>query len=349
MRHKKLGAQMRKETIISKLPHLRRHPQPDEVIQSRVEAIQGNGFTWTDIQNPIREEIDKLGKMYSFNSLNLEDSISKIQLAKIDNYDDHSFVILHFPPLAMKKGMSKFNQLAVFIGRDYLITIHNGELKPLVDMVSHCKENPQYRAELLGKSAGFLLYKIIDAMVDDLLHTLRRIVENLDEIEDDVFDENKSTPKKISMLRREITILRRIVHPLRKIVLETSKNTQRFSSPDDDLVIHFDDVIDHIDKVAETLDEAKETMEIYKDTDFMLSTEKSNKILGVLTIIFTLTIPPAVVAAIYGMNVNLPGGIQTGPWTFWGEYTTFIIMMIFSFVPAFVMYMYFQRKKWLVD
>jgi magnesium transporter len=340
---------MRKEAIISRLPYLRRHPQPDEVIQSRVETIQGNGFSWTDIQNPDRAEIEKLGKMYNFNSLNLDDSISKIQLAKIDNYDDHSFIILHFPPLALKRGMTRFNQLSVFIGKDYIVTIHNGELKPLVDMVTHCKESAQYRSELLGKSPGFLLYKIIDTLVDDLLHMLRRIVENLDEIEDDVFDENKSTPKKISLLRREITILRRIVHPLRRIVLETSKNTQRFSNPDDDLAIHFDDVIDHIDKVAETLDEAKETMEIYKDTDFMLSTEKSNKILAMLTIIFTLTIPPTVVGALYGMNVNLPGGIETGAWQFWGEYTTLIIMLIISTVPSLLMLLHFHRKKWLTD
>jgi Mg2+ and Co2+ transporter CorA len=92
--------------------------------------------------------------------------------------------------------MPKFSQLAVFIGKDYLVTIHYGELKPLVDMFANCKENAQLRGELLGKSSGFLLYKIIDALVDDLLHTLRRIIANLDEIEDDVFDENKSTPKK---------------------------------------------------------------------------------------------------------------------------------------------------------
>ncbi|MFN3655205.1 MAG: magnesium transporter CorA family protein [Candidatus Nitrosotenuis sp.] len=341
--------ELKKDTIISRFPHIRRQPRPDEVIQSKVETIQGNGFSWTDIQNPVREEIEKLGQMYNFNSLNLDDSISKIQLAKIDNYDDHSFIILHFPPIVLKRGMSKFNQLSVFIGKDFVVTIHTGELKPLVDMVTHCKENAQYRSMLLGKSPGFLLYEIIDALVDDLLHTLRRIVANLDEIEDDVFDENKSTPKKISLLRREITILRRIVHPLRKIVLETSKNTQRFSNPDEDLVIHFDDVIDHIDKVAETLDEAKETMEIYKDTDFMLSTEKSNKILATLTIIFTLTIPPTVVGALYGMNVNLPGGIQTGSWTFFGEYSTLIVMLIISLIPSLFMLLYFYRKKWLVD
>jgi magnesium transporter len=342
-------ADLKKVIFTPKLPHLRRHAHPDEVIQSHVETIQGNGFSWTDIQNPDRAEIERLGQIYNFNSLNLDDSISKIQLSKIDNYDDHSFVILHFPPMVLKRGMPKFSQLAVFVGKDFLVTIHYGELKPLVDMFTQCKGNAQLRNELLGKSVGFLLYKIIDSLVDDLLHTLRRIVANLDEIEDDVFDENKSTPKKISLLRREITILRRIVHPLRKIVLETSKNTQRFSNPDDDLVIHFDDVIDHIDKVAETLDEAKETMEIYKDTDFMLSTEKSNKILGLLTIIFTLTIPPSVIAALYGMNVNVPGGIETGSWEFLGPYTTFIIVLIMSAVPALAMFVWFYKRKWLVD
>ncbi len=340
---------MRKEIITSKLPHLRRQQHPDAVIQSHVETIQGNGFSWIDIQNPDRTEIEKLGQTYNFNMLNLDDSISKIQLAKIDNYDNHSFIILHFPPMVLKKGLPRFNQLAIFIGKDFLVTIHYGELKPLVEMFTQCKENVQHRNDLLGKSPGFLLYKIVDVLVDDLLHTLRRIVANLDEIEDDVFDENKSTPKKISMLRREITILRRVVHPLRKIVLETSKNTQRFSNPEDDLIIHFDDVIDHIDKVVETLDEAKETMEIYKDTDFMLSTEKSNKILGVLTIIFTLTIPPSVIAAIYGMNVNIPGGIQTGSWTFLGPYTTFIFVLIISGIPALWMLLHFYKRGWLID
>lgn len=340
---------MRKEIFTSKLPHLRKQPHPDAVVQSHVETVQGNGFSWIDIQNPDRTEIEKLGQTYSFNDLNLDDSISKIQLPKIDNYDAHSFIILHFPPMVLKRGLPRFNQLAIFIGKDFLVTIHYGELKPLVEMFSQCKENVQHRNDLLGKSPGFLLYKIVDVLVDDLLHTLRRIVANLDEIEDDVFDENKSTPKKISMLRREITILRRVVHPLRRIVLETSKNTQRFSNMEDDLVIHFDDVIDHIDKVVETLDEAKETMEIYKDTDFMLSTEKANKILGVLTIIFTLTIPPSVIAAIYGMNVNLPGGIETGQWTFLGPYTTLIFVLIISGIPALLMLLHFYKRGWLID
>ena len=71
---------------------------------------------------------------------------------------------------------------------------------------------------------------------------------------------------------------------------DASSNIAKIS-PVGDLQYHFDDVTDHIDKIVDMLEEARETMEIYKDTDFMLSTEKTNKVLTVLTMIFTLTMP----------------------------------------------------------
>ena len=133
--------------------------------------------------------------------------------------------------------------------------------------------------------------------------------------------------------------------PLRRTILELSRVVQRFS--EEDLVPYFDDVRDHIDKVIEVLDEAKETIEIFKDTDFMLSTEKSNKILAILTILFTLSIPASVVAAFYGMNVNLPGGIETGPATFLGEYTSLIVLIFVVIILAVAMMYWFKREGWL--
>lgn len=95
---------------------------------------------------------------------------------------------------------------------------------------------------------------------------------------------------------------------------------------------------DHIDEIIEVLGESQETSEIYKDTDFMLSTEKTNKILAVLTIIFTLSIPAALVGALFGMNITLPGGIETGSWKFLGPYTTLIVLILISIVPAILWY-----------
>ena len=71
-------------------------------------------------------------------------------------------------------------------------------------------------------------------------------------------------------------------------------------------------MIDHLDKVIDALEESRETMEIYKDTDFMLSTEKTNRVLAVLTIVFTLAIPATVIGTFYGMNVSLPRGARGG-------------------------------------
>src|SRR5919108_871017 len=316
-----------------------------EYVQGHLETISNNGFLWIDIQKPTRDKLNTLAKKYPFHELNLEDCLSKIQIPKINRYEDHVFIILHFPSMEKDITIPRFSQLSIFAGVDYLVTVHQGDLKPLIELFQLCKQSDKQRQNIMGKSPGYLLHSIIDVLVDDLLHILMKVVGNLDDIEDVVFDEKRSDAKQISLLRREITTLRRIVIPLRRTVLEMTKDIQKFS--EEDLTPYFADVEDHIEKILETLEESKETVEIYKDTDFMLSTEKSNKILAVLTILFTLSIPATVTGAFYGMNVNLPGGIETGSWTFFGMYTTLIVIVIISTIPALLMIWYFRRLGWI--
>lgn len=131
----------------------------------------------------------------------------------------------------------------------------------------------------------------------------------------------------------------RIVYPFKRIIIYLTNIIQKFFQ---DLTSYYDDVRDHIDEIIEVLGESKETIEIYKDTDFMLST-KTNKILAVLTIIFTLSIPAALLGAFYGMNITLTGGIEKGSWNFFGPYPTLIVLILISIVPAMVMLWYFRR------
>ena len=318
-------------------------------IENKIETVQGEEFVWIDLQNPDRKDVEKLAEKYNFNALNIEDCMTKFELPKLDRYDDHFFVILHFPPLAQKIGISKNSQLSIFVGKDFLVTVHQGDLKPLVELVDICKSNSdqQRKNRLLGRSSGLLLHEILDVLVDDLLHISRKIIANLDEIEDRVFDETKPVARSIALLRREINRLRRIANPLKKFVLEIAKNVKGFSGSDDgELTLYYDDVIDHIDKVIETLEESRETMEIYKDTDFVLSTEKTNKVLAVLTIIFTLAIPSTVIGTFYGMNVDLPGGIGNNSMIL-GPFSTFIIVIIASAIPAIMMFAYFKKLGWI--
>jgi len=335
-----------KKGFITNRLHVGKKPQAIPV-ERKIETVEGKRFLWIDLQNPDRSDIEKLAETYRLNTLNIEDCMTKSELPKLDSYQDHFFVILHFPSLLRQPGISRNSQLSIFIGKDFLITVHQGDLKPLVDLVNICKNDLDiHRKErILGKSAEYLLHEIIDILVDELLHISRKVIANLDDLEDEVFDEKISVARSIALLRREINVMRRIANPLKKFVLEITKNIKKFSE-EDDLSLYFDDVIDHIDKVIETLEESRETMEIYKDTDFMLSTEKTNKVLAALTIIFTFAIPGTVIGTFYGMNINLPGGLNEQV-SFLGPYTVLILIILASTIPVALMFIYFKKLGWI--
>jgi magnesium transporter len=306
--------------------------------------IRNNGFTWIDIVKPNRDEMRKLSERFPFHELNLEDCLSKIQIPKIDRYEDHAFVILNFPTLE-KERIPRSRQLAAFIGSGYLVTVHEGELRPISEIFQQCLKSENAKQELMGRSAGYLFHSIIDVLTDDLLNLARKIVGNIEDIEDVVFDEQAKAAGEISYIRRQITVLRRIAIPLRRTVNEiATKDIRRFS--EEDLTPYFDDVNDHIDKVIDTLEESKETIEIYKDTDYLHGTDRSNKILAILTIIFTLSMPVTIMSSLYGMNVDIPTA-EEASLPFLGRYTTFILIVVGSSAIAVAMALYFHRIKWI--
>ena len=306
--------------------------------------VKNNGFIWIDIAKPTRDEMKKLAERFAFHELNLEDCLSKIQIPKIDRYEDHVFVILNFPTLE-KERIPRSSQLASFIGSGYLVTVHQGELKPISEIFHQCIQSNKARQELMGRSAGYLFHSIIDALTDDLLNLVRKIVGNIEDIEDVVFDEQANAAGEISYIRRQITVLRRIAIPLKRTLAEiTTKDIRRFS--EEDLTLYFDDVNDHIDKVIDTLEESKETIEIYKDTDYLHGTDRSNKILAILTIVFTLSLPVTIMSSLYGMNVDIPT-IEDESLRFLGRYTTFIVIVIGSSAGAVAMALYFHKIRWI--
>src|SRR6185312_15512009 len=223
-----------------------------------LEEIHNDNLLWVNIEKPTREKMDAIAHGFALHELNIEDCLSKNQLPKIDRYDDHIFVILQFPTSLKGRAAPNFTQLSMFIGKDYLISITQGDLYPLTELFRNCKSGDQkIRNNFMGGSPGYLLHSILDALVDNLLHILMKIIGNLDDIEDEVFDDKVANAKEISILRREITTLRRIVLPLKRIMMEiTSRDVKRFSSSAaaEDLIDYFDDINDHISKVLEALD-----------------------------------------------------------------------------------------------
>ena len=225
------------------------------------------------------------------------------------------------------------------------MTVPEEELRPISEIFQQCAHSDKAKQELMGRSAGYLFHSIIDALTDDLLNLVRKIVGNIQDIEDVVFDEHANAASEISYIRRQITVLRRTAIPLKRTVNEiASKGIRRFS--EEDLTLYFDDVNDHIDKVIDTLEESKETIEIYKDTDSLHGTDRSNKILAILTIIFTLSMPVTIMSSLYGMNVDIPT-IEDASLQFLGRYTTFIVIVLASSFIAVAMALYFHKIKWI--
>ena len=316
----------------------------DKLEEMQLNSIKAKNFVWINIDNPTPAMLNSLLEVYPFHSLDVEDCISKVQLPKIDEYKDYLFIVLHFPRYLKEKRFSIPSQVGIFLGKDFIIIVHSGELKPISRIFQKCKEDNDTLAEYMGSSATFLLYQIIHALIENIMIMLSKVISEIEEIEDKVFDEKVDAVREVTELRHNIANMRRVVFSLKDVIHDLEKRVQKFSN--DDIGVYFGDLGDYIDKVWAILQECRETIEIYKDTDFIISSDRTNKILAVLTIMFTFSIPVTVIGALYGMNVNVPGG-ENSPWIFLGAYTTFWIILILSIVPVFFLYIAFKRLQWL--
>lgn len=277
-----------------------------ETLAENLKQVTHGGLTWIDISPPTPQAIEYLAAHFPFHPLDLDDTMSRTQRPKVDDYKDYLFLIFHFPRYRKQEKRLTPSQLAVFIGEDYLITVHQGELKPLVKLFRECQIDGEAREEYLSHGSGFLLYRILDRLFDYCLPILDKIGNSMEEIEETLLRERPSGELtwKISHQRRDIIVFRRIVWPMRSVVVSLEPRVRRFTS--EDLSVYFGDMMDHVDKIWDELEEYKEIAEGLGDTSFMLSNERTNEVVRTLTIIATVLLPITVVASLWGMNVPLP-------------------------------------------
>lgn len=139
--------------------------------QQNLWSLNLNGLTWTYIEKPTRREIDQLSRLYPFfHPLNLDDCLSRIQRPKIDEYDDHLFLVLHFPVFDKQTHISVPSEVDIFMGKNFLVIVHcSANLKPLSKMFKECQISDEichsymkqgFRLSLLpggGQAGGWLL------------------------------------------------------------------------------------------------------------------------------------------------------------------------------------------------
>src|SRR4030042_6258556 len=131
-----------------------------------IESVTWGKLTWINIEKPTSKETEYLGQNYPFRALHLKDCLSRIERPKIDEYEDYLFIVLHFPVFDRAARVTRPSQVAIFLGEDYLISLHSGELRPLANLFNDCQINESAREENLGRSPGYLFYRIFDRLVD---------------------------------------------------------------------------------------------------------------------------------------------------------------------------------------
>ena len=270
-----------------------------------LDTLSWKGMTWIDIAPPGQSEIDYLAENYSFHPLDLDDTLSRRQRPKIDEYKDYLFIVFHFPIYSKEDKVLISSQISVFIGQDYLITIHKGVLKPLVKLFRECEIDEESREEYLGQGPGFLLYRILDRLVDYCQPILNKVSDGIEDVEDEIFSLKRTdTVREISRLRRDLISFRRIIWPMRAVIGRLEPRIRRFISSD--MSVYFGDMVDHLDRIWDGLDEYKEIIEGLNYTHDSMATNRTNETIRILTIIATVMLPVTVVGSLYGMNINMP-------------------------------------------
>jgi magnesium transporter len=310
--------------------------------QSRRQTLAG--MTWIDLENPSRKTLAELADTYKLHPLQVEECFSKDQLPQIEVEDEYVFLLMYFPKYIAEQNSTVAAHVGIFLGKNYLITVHEEKTPVITDLFYAYEQGIDHKDAHLKKSPAFILHGIITALLVDISSMVHAITKDLDAIEVKVFDDEGSDAFAIGQLRQKIMKLRRIMYSLKDMSAEIASSIHAFSG--ENLMRQYGTNTKRINKLWEAIEESRETVEIYKDADFTTNTEKTNSILAVLTLLFTFTIPATVLGTFYGMNVPMPGGFQTGPWTFFGQYTTLIIIVIFSLLPIYFMMRYFRKKKW---
>jgi len=307
-----------------------------------LEKLTIGELSWINIRQPTEKVREYLASNYPFHPLDLDDVFSRIQRPKMDEYNDYLFFVFNFPRYQKKEQVLSQSQVSVFVGNDYLITLHKGDLKPLRNLFDACQDDEELQQETLGNGTGYLLYHILDRLIDYCLPILNKTGNAIEEVEDHIFATRAHrTVREISRLRRDVISFRRTIWPMRTLFGGLETKLRRFSKKD--LSVYFGDMVDHLEKIWDGLNEYKEIIEGLHATHDSLDSNRLNDALRVLTILSTIGTVQTVVVSFYGMNVILPGGVDTTG----GNPFAWIILLSIMLVIMGIMLFYFFRKGWI--
>jgi magnesium transporter len=266
---------------------------------------------WMDVQDPGPAELSVLQEEFGFHPLALEDVATGRQRPKVDEYKGYLFVVTY--GVAPGEGSEEFQTLEVnlFIGRNYLVSVHRGRVPALEDAFGRWTRG----GAMLREGVGFLVYTVIDAIIDAYFPIISAIEDELDAIESKMFTRfHQGDVQSLLRSKRSLHTLRRVLFPLREIFNVFLRRDQPMFSAG--TLVYFQDVYDHILRILDVLDTERDMVADALDAYLTVISNRLNGTMKTLTVVTVAVAIAGSVFGAWGMNFSkIP--LSEAPWGFW--------------------------------
>ena len=292
-----------------------------------------SGF-WLDIEAPDEADFDLLQNVFKFHPLTIEDIQHQDQRPKVDEYPDYNFSVLFVAEWT--GGDIALREHHLFIGANYLITVHNEPSAQLKSLQERIHKSP----ELTHGRPAFLTYMVIDGLVDANFPVLDKLDDEVDALEDEITD--KATQEQLTRIyhmKHTVIELRRFLGAQRDVF--QALITHGIHLQQQDMTLYYRDVYDHIVRQYETVDSLRDLLTGAMDVYLSTVSNRLNQTTKALTVIASLFLPLSFLTGFYGMNfVYLTQVLET-------PYAAFAVGVATMLGAVAIQLWLFKRRGWL--
>lgn len=302
-----------------------------------LEGISDGEVNWLNYHSiESQADIRKLLDNLKVHELVIEDIYEEGLRPKIEEYGHYIFFsIRSVVPLEGRDKALEEEQISFILGDHFLLSLQEKKGDHFQEVRTRIEQN---KGVIRRKGVDFLIYRMLEAIVDNYYEVLDDIVQRSDQLEKKILNDSSSIYlKRIEFEKRRLAELRRVALPMRDLTSRLEKSSHRFINPNNHT--YFSDLSDYCKGVLEEIDACKTVLEGQINLYFAVQGQRMNEIMKVLTVVSSIFIPLTFLAGIYGMNFDHIPELHF-------KYSYYILWGL-MLVVAVLLYFYFRRKGWL--
>ncbi|MGE0135069.1 MAG: magnesium transporter CorA family protein [Dehalococcoidia bacterium] len=289
---------------------------------------------WVDLLDPGHAEMRSLAEGLGLHELAVEDALARSQRPKLDHYSTHQFFSCQAVRLDRTTNELQRTEVDAFIGDRWLVTVRKGGTFPLDRLIERLDRSP----DLLAHGVGFLVYSLLDVVVDGYFDAVEAFDEYYDEASESIFSETPFTPAQQRdwfEMRQALVRFHRTAFPMREAVSAFLRREHEVSP---ELYPYYQDVYDHILRVVESTEALRDLVTTIVETNLSLRDYRQNQIVKKVTSWAAIIAVPTLITGYFGMNVPFPGS---------GETSGVIASTALALLLSGALYILFRKNEWL--